>query len=109
MIDDVQHALSLVERIKEHLPLRAKSTAGLARSMRERGAKMKSGQMLEITDVIYMGDEGGIGCALAPLTANSTEALVTSITHLRISNKHPLGAEIRAFQQERIRRLAKQT
>ena len=54
--------------------------------------------------MIYAGDEGGITCEVTP--AGSREVVLCSVTQMRIHPKHPLGAEIRAYQLTRTRRLA---
>ena len=59
---------------------------------------------LPIKAVFYMGDEGGISCDVTPPGMN--DPLICSITQIRISRKHPLAEAIRAYQQERKKRLA---
>jgi hypothetical protein len=60
---------------------------------------------LFIQRVFYSGDEGGILCDVTP-TKDAKSALVISITHLRVAPNHPLARDIRAYQQQRIRRIA---
>ena len=43
---------------------------------------------------------------LSTLSQKAKEALLVSITHLRIDPRHPLAREIRAYQKERTRKLA---
>ena len=106
MIDNCDRAMELLSRMKAALPIPARPTRAMIRALREQGRKIASTQKLLIQDVIYGGDEGGIMCGMA-LTDDSKEMLVASITHLRVDPRHPLTREIRAYQQERTKRLAR--
>lgn len=48
-------------------------------------------------------DEGGIICGISP--KDSKEAVVVSLTHLKIPYGHPLEKEIRAYQKARSKGL----
>jgi hypothetical protein len=61
--------------------------------------------VLQIKKVFYAGDEGGIVRDVT-LSPESKEAILVSITHLRIDPQHPLAPEIRAYQTERVKRMA---
>ena len=65
--------------------------------------QLKSTTLLEIKDVLYLGDEGGIGCTIQ--RHDSRELLIVSITHLRIKDKQPLAKEIKRYQLNRRRAL----
>ena len=54
--------------------------------------------------VLYMGDEGGITCDITP--DGATSVVLCSLTQVEILADHPLAAEIQAYQQARIRKLA---
>ena len=53
-----------------------------------------------------MGDEGGIGCAVGILQKG--EVVIASLTHIRVKSSHPIGKEIRKYQNDRIEKLALQ-
>ncbi len=61
---------------------------------------------VQIKDVHYMGDEGGITCDITP-PGKEKAPVFCSLTHLSIRPEHPLFSEIRAYQEERERKLAK--
>jgi len=105
MIDDYAEAMELVKKMKAQLPITARPTKAFIRAMRQNGIKVKSGQDLKIDDVLYMGDEGGIGCAVL-LPGKEKSVTVASLTHLRVKAGHALADEIRAYQIERTRKLA---
>ena len=105
MIDDYAKAMELTRKMESQLPIPARPTGALVRTMREQGIKIPRGQELQIKRVFYMGDEGGIMCDVT-LSEEAKEAIIVSITHLRVYPRHPLAKEIRAYQRERTRRIA---
>jgi hypothetical protein len=104
MIDDYAKATALVERMKASLPIPARPTRQLVELLHSKGLSLGADPRLEIKDVYYAGDMGGISCDVTP--PGSKEVVVCSVTHLRIHPRHPLAAEIRAYQETRVRRLA---
>lgn len=105
MIDNPKKAEELVEKMKEHLPIEVFSTKRFVQSMRqENGIKVKANKKLKVDDVMYSGDMGGIMCVVD----QKGKLIVTSLTGLRIPKKHPLGPEIREYQEERKLKLAMQ-
>ena len=105
MIDDYAKAMELVRKMEAHLPIPARPTGAYRRAMREQGIKVAPDQELQIQDVLYLGDEGGIACNVTP-SKDAEEAIIVSLTHLRVRRQHPLAQEIRAYQRERTRRIA---
>lgn len=106
MIDDYAKVKELMRKMEAQLPISTRPTGALLRMLRQQGAKIVRGQELQIQDVFYAGDEGGILCGMT-LSEDAKEALVVSITHLRVDPRHPLAQEIRAYQRERTRKLAR--
>jgi hypothetical protein len=104
VIDDYAKAMELMHNMEAQLPIPARPTGAFVRAMRGRGVKIPRGQELQIKRVFYMGDEGGICCDVT--LEGAKEAIVVSITYLRVPSRHPLAKEIREYQQERTRRLA---
>jgi hypothetical protein len=104
MIDDYAKVKELMRQMKAQLPIPARLTYASIRAMRARRVKLPRSQELQIKDVFYIGDEGGIACDVT-LSQDSEEALIVSITHLRVDPQHPLATEIRAYQMERVKRI----
>jgi hypothetical protein len=105
MIDDEKKTKTLMKKIKDHLPIQFYTTKRFSIAVRnEHKIKVKPNKKMMVIDVMYMGDAGGIMCSIEHKEA----AIFTSITSLRIPNKHPLGPEIREYQTERIKKLALQ-
>ncbi len=105
MIDDYAKAMELMRKMEAQLPIPARPTGAFVHAMRERGVKIPRDQELQIKRVFYAGDEGGICCDVT-LSEDAKEAIIVSITHLRVRSRHPLAKEIRAYQRERTRRIA---
>ena len=105
MIDDYDQALQLVREMEAQLPIPARLTAAVARSLRDQGHAVPPDRRVSIENVFYGGDEAGIACGLEPAEGGES-ALVISVTHLQIDLHHPLAPKIRGYQQERKRRLA---
>ena len=105
MIDDIAQATALVDKMNGSVPIPARPSRQLIGLLRSKGVLLGREPKLEVKKVYYMGDEGGICCDVTP--TGSKEAVVCSVTHLRIHPKHPLAGEIRAYQETRTRRLAR--
>ena len=106
LIDDYDKAMELMRKMEAHLPIPARPTSALARLMREKGVQLAHDQELEIQGVFYISDAGGISCDVTS-TQVAKEAIVVSLTQLRVHPKHPLVREIRAYQRKRTKRLAR--
>lgn len=103
MIDDIKKVTELIERMKSVLPIPAYPTKRVCFSLKN-NHKLKPKHLIKIADVMYMGNEGGIGCAIS--IENDEELMIVSLTHLRIKETHPLSKEIKKYQIKRIRSLA---
>ena len=106
MIDDQKYVQMLMEQMETALPIPATMTARLVRNLRDRGKSFPKREVF-IRSIFYSGDDGGIMCDITP-SRDAKEAFVVSLTHLRVSPKHPLGEAIRTYQQARTTKLAQQ-
>jgi hypothetical protein len=59
-----------------------------------------------VSDVSYAGDEGGIVCHIVP--SGRREALVVSLTHVRIPRTTPFASAVIDYQMHRVKKLKKQ-
>jgi hypothetical protein len=103
MIDNYTKAMKLVEKMKAHLPIPARPEKAFIRTMRENRTKVTPGQELQIESVLYLGDEGGIACAVE--WPGQEMAVIVSLTHIHVEESHPLAKDIQAYQIERSQRL----
>ena len=95
-------------KMKKELPIPALATKEFIQAMRKNGVRVSRRQEIQIERVLYMGDEGGIGCAVG-IPKQEETAVVTSLTHIRVKSDHPLARKIRAYQTERIQKLARRS
>lgn len=107
MIDDYHEVMSLMKAMKQCLPIPAYPSKVLASLLKQKNLKIKADQRLQIIEVHYAGDEGGICCTLE-LPFKTEEIYVVSLTHLRPMANHPLAKNMRNYQIHRVRNLARQ-
>ena len=105
MIDDPTQVTTLMQQMEAHLPIPAQVTNALVRTLRARAVNIASKRRMQIEKVLYLGDEGGIGCGLT-VPGQADTAVVVSLTHLRLPSTHPLAPDVRAYQIARTRKLA---
>ena len=106
MIDNPKQVAALIQKLKANLPIPAKATDALIHNLRNNSINISPKTSIEIADVMYMGDEGGICCALK-VTDQEEVAVVVSLTHLRLLNVNPLSSDVRAYQTLRTKKLAR--
>ena len=106
MIDDVEISIVLVERMRAALPMRAFTTKRLRKTLQS-GSKREFPHQCGVTEISYMGDEGGIICHLDFDFDDTKNTHVVSITHLWFDRRDPLAREIEASCKHRIKRLKK--
>ena len=59
-----------------------------------------------VWDVSYAGDEGGIVCHLSR-SDETGQALVVSLTHVRVARAMPLVPAVLGYQKHRVKKLKK--
>ena len=60
-----------------------------------------------VSKVSYLGDPGGIMCHIQPEGAEN--AVVVSLTHVRVPGTLPFAAAVIDYQKHRMKKLKKQT
>ena len=106
MIDDIEKSMALVEGMQAALPMRAFATEGVRRALRQ-NVKRDFPHECSVTEIRYMGDEGGIACHLDFGFSDTQNMQIVSITHLKFDRRYPLAREIEAYCKHRIKRLKK--
>ena len=106
MIDDVEKSVALVERMRAALPMRAVASVELRRTLQETSKRVFP-RGCRVTEVSYLGDEGGIAGTLDFDFSDTKNAHIVSITHLGFDRGNPLAREIGAYCKHRIKRLKK--
>jgi hypothetical protein len=106
VIDDIEKAMALVERMQAALPMHAFATEGVRRALRQ-NAKRDFPHECGVTEIRYMGEEGGIACHLDFGFGDAKNLHIVSITHLKFDRRNPLAREIEVYCKHRIKRLKK--
>jgi hypothetical protein len=104
MIDNPGIVERLLPRLREALPLSARATPELLSVFRKEHSQVAFSEHWRVTEIHYVGDEGGIICKL-DLGPNVENAAIVSITHLRFDRSLPLTHEIIAYQTQRVKRI----
>jgi hypothetical protein len=108
MIDNPEKADSLVEKLKESLPIETRLSQRLIRTLTQKSPDTSIPAKCNVTDVFYAGDEGGVLCCL-DIGGSETEAVhLVSITHLSFDGHTPLVREIEVYQRHRTKKLKQQ-
>ncbi len=107
MIDDYENTMELIEEMKAHLAIAVYPGNAFIQMMREKGIRMKSKHPLQIEQVFYAGDDGGIMCGIRGID-DEKRAYVCSLTHLKVKERHPLAKAMKTYQRTRKKHLAQQ-
>jgi hypothetical protein len=59
-----------------------------------------------VSQISYAGDEGGIVCHLR--SEEGGNAVIVSLTHLRLHHSLPFAADVLDYQKHRVKKLKKQ-
>ena len=106
MIDDFGKTTALVEKMQTALPMAALATKDLRKAL-QADSEQVFPPGCSITEIRYLGDEGGIACHLDFGFDGPKNVYVVSITHLRFERRGPLAREIGAYCKHRIKRIKK--
>ena len=105
MIDIPDKTQALMARLEAALPVRARPTPEVLKTLRQQSPKLRFPRHCDITEIYYAGDEGGILCTLDFGLDDSKEVYVVSITHLRFGGIAPLSRAVVAYQRHRVKKL----
>ena len=101
MLDNPEKATKLLTALKAAVPFEVELTEQLVKHLRAHGDAVAVKKHHTVANLSYAGDEGGIVCHM-------TEALVVSLTHVRVSRSMPLAAAVADYQKHRVKKLKKQ-
>jgi hypothetical protein len=108
MIDDPDKTVRLVDALEASLPIETRLSASLIQTLSKRSSDVAIPAKCNVVSVFYMGEEGGIVCALDIGGPNTKTPHLVSITHLIFERKIPLFSQIDAYQRHRVKKLKQQ-
>jgi hypothetical protein len=106
MIDDEKEVAQLIRAMEGQLPIGVRPTRQLVETLTQGGMKCRPDEELQIASVLNLGDVGGIACGLKWPGAGKN-AVVVSLTNLRVDDRHPLAARIGEYQFKRSANIAR--
>ena len=106
MLDSPKKTQELLAMLKAAVPFEVEMAPSVLKQLHDDGATVAPKTRYVVSDVSYAGDEGGIVCHIVPLEGR--EAIVVSLTYVRLPRLTPLATAILAYQKHRMKKLKKQ-
>jgi hypothetical protein len=106
MLDKPEKTRELMDALKAAVPFEVELTPALIAGLRAKESRVAVRPQQLVSQVSYAGDEGGIMCHILP-KETPEEAVVVSLTYLRVSRKNPLAPAVFDYQKHRVKKLKK--
>jgi hypothetical protein len=105
MLDNPKKTEQLLAALKATVPFEVELMPALIKHLQAKNIGTLNDRHV-VSDVSYAGDEGGIVCHIVP--ADRQEALIVSLTHVRVPRTIPLETAVLDYQKHRVKKLKKQ-
>lgn len=106
MLDDPEKTARLLDALKRAAPFEVELTPPVVKQLRADKVAAADQPRQIVSDVSYLGDEGGIMCHIAP--PESEGVIIISLTHVRVPRSMPLATVVVDYQKHRVKKLKKQ-
>jgi hypothetical protein len=106
MLDHPEKTTKLLTALKAAVPFDVELSPSLIKHLQAQSVAAVDHDRQTVSDLSYAGDEGGIVCHIVP--PDRKEALVVSLTHVRVPRSMPLAAAVAQYQKHRQKKLKKQ-
>lgn len=106
MLDKLEKTRELLATLTAAAPFKVELQDSLIAHLRAQPSPVVAAPRQSVTKVLYLGDEGGIVCHLNP--GDGHNALVVSLTHLRVRRTLPFAAAVFDYQKHRVKKLKQQ-
>jgi len=106
MLDNPEKATRLLTALKAVVPFEVELLPSVIKHLQSENRTIANPTRQLVSDLSYAGDEGGIVCHIVP--ERKREALIMSLTHVRVPRSNPLAAAVIDYQKHRIKKLRKQ-
>ena len=106
MIDDPEKTTQLLAALKAAVPFTVELVPSLVTYLRAQNIAFADQTKHTVSNLSYAGDDGGIVCHIAP--PDKEEALVVSLTQVRVPRSMPLAAAVAHYHNHRVKKLKKQ-
>jgi hypothetical protein len=105
MLDHPSKTAPLLAALKAAAPFEVELPPPLIHQLR--AENLAAANRATVSGLSYAGDEGGIMCHLSR-PDEAGQALVVSLTHLRVPRTMPLAAAVADYQKHRVKKIRKQ-
>ena len=106
MLDKSEKTHQLIAAMKAATPFEVELTPSVIAHLRAQQVADAVKPQQVVTAISYAGDEGGIVCHLEP--EEGRNALILSLTHVRVHRALPFAAAVLDYQKHRVKKLKKQ-
>jgi hypothetical protein len=106
MLDNPEKTARLLAALKAAVPFEVELMPAVVKQLRAERFAHADRTHRTVSDLSYLGDEGGIVCHIAP--PDEQRALFISLTHVRMPRTMPLAAAVLGYQKHRVKKLRKQ-
>jgi hypothetical protein len=106
MLDNPEKTARLLAALKAAVPFKVELVPSLVIYLRAQHVAIADQTQHIVSNLSYAGDEGGIVCHIAP--PDKEEALVVSLTQVRVPRSMPLAAAVADYHNHRVKKLKKQ-
>ena len=107
MIDHPEKTARLLAALKAAVPFEVELVPSLVSYLRAQRIAAADQLRHVVSDLSYAGDEGGIVCHLSR-SEESGQAVVVSLTQVRVPRSMPLAAAVADYHNHRVKKLKKQ-
>jgi hypothetical protein len=106
MLDDPEKTARLLAALKATVPFEVELVPSLVQYLQAQHIVIADQAHYTVSGLSYAGDEGGIVCHID--SSKKEEALVVSITQVRVPGSMPLAAAVADYHNHRVEKLKKQ-
>ena len=106
MLDKPEKTYQLLAALRAAAPFEVELTTSVIAHLRAQQVAVVAKPRQIVTEISYAGDEGGIVCHLEPEEGHN--ALILSLTHVRVGRALPFAAAVFDYQKHRVKKLKKQ-
>jgi hypothetical protein len=106
MLDNPEKTTRLLTAMKAALPFEVELTSSAIAYLRPQRITDNVKPRQIVSQISYAGDEGGIVCHLK--SEEGGNAVIISLTHLRLRRSLPFAADVLDYQKHRVKKLKKQ-
>jgi hypothetical protein len=107
MLDNPEKTASLLAALKAATPFEVELPPALVNYLKSEDIAVGNWLRQTVSDVSYAGEEGGIVCHLSR-SDETGQALIVSLTHLRMPRRSPFAAAVTSYQRHRVKKIKRQ-